>query len=120
MSNVKAFWSTHLGRAVLVALIVALAFLVVRLVGLRPASALELLFVEVLDETGLEEPIVDHVALYIMVVGLLGVLLAVLVGAVVGLVCRISGWSVTATGWVSGVVVAALQLPFGFMAMPIP
>ena len=120
MSRVKAVWSTHVGRAVFVALLVALAFFVVRLVGLRPASALELLFVVLLDETGLEEPIVDHVALYIMVVSLLGVLLAVLVGAVVGLIGRISGWSVTATGWASGVAVAALQLPFSLMAMPIP
>jgi hypothetical protein len=120
MSSVKAFWSTHLGRAVLVALLVALAFLVVRVAGLRPASALELLFVVLLDETGLEDPLVGHVALYITVVGLFGVLLAVLVGAIVGLICRISGWSVTATGWASGVVVAALQLPFSLLAMPVP
>jgi hypothetical protein len=62
---------------VLVALLVALAFLVVRVAGLRPASALELLFVVLLDETGLEDPLVGHVALYITVVGLFGVLLAV-------------------------------------------
>ncbi len=116
----KAVWSTHLGRAVFVALLVALVFFVVRVAGLRPASALELLFVVLLDETGLEDPLLGHVALYITVVGLLGVLLAVLVGAIVGLICRISGWSVAATGWASGVIVAALQLPFSLIAMPIP
>ena len=120
MSSVKTFWSTHLGRAVFVALLVALVSFVVRVAGLRPASALEFLFVVLLDETGLEDLLVGHAALFIMVVGLLGVLLAVLVCAIVGSVCRISGYSVTATGWASGVIVAALQLPFSLLAMSIP
>lgn len=121
MSSVKNLWSTHLGRAVIVALLVALALSVVRVAGFRPAGALDVFFTWLLDETGLGEPLDSSSALvFITVIGLLETLFALLVGAIVGWICRLSGFSVTTTGWVSGVFVAALQLPVNLVAMPLP
>ncbi|MGB6368165.1 MAG: hypothetical protein WBG93_15175, partial [Thermoanaerobaculia bacterium] len=121
MSSVKAIWSSHLGRAVLVALLVALVFLVVRVAGLRPAGALDILFHSLLDETDLGVPLEKFpFFVSVIVVGLLEIPLTVLVGAIVGLFCRFSGYSVTATGWATGVIVASAYLPISLLAMPVP
>lgn len=121
MSSVRALWSTHLGRAVLVALLVALAFLVVRVAGLRTAGALDVLLDSLLDETGFGEPFEEYpFTVFVIFVGLLEIVLAVLVGALVGLFCRFFGYSVTTAGWATGVIVAAAYLPAGLVAIPVP
>lgn len=121
MGRMKDIWSTHIGRAVIVALLVTLAFAVVRVVGLRPAGALDIFSYWLLDETGLLDSLEDYSFVVSKIVGaLLEIPMAVLAGVVVGLICRLSGCSVKTTGWVAGVVMAASHLPVKLLAMPVP
>ena len=121
MGRVKDIWSTYIGRAVIVALLVALAFSVVRVVGLRPAGAVDIFSFWLLDEAGLMDSLEDYPFVVSKIVAaLLEIVMAVLAGVVVGLICRFSGSSVKTTGWVAGAVVAASHLPVSLVAMPVP
>jgi hypothetical protein len=120
MIDLKAHWSTHVGRAVLVALLVSFALFFFRFASGRPVSVLDMMVAGLLHETGFANILGDHVGYFVLVIGLFQLSFGAVIGAVVGLIAKIFRSTVKTAGWASAIVVGAPQLFLGFLSLAVP
>jgi len=120
MMDLKSHWSTHVGRAVLVGLLVSSALFFFRFASGRPVSLLDTLVAGLLHESGFGNFLGDHVGFFILAIGLFQLLFGAVIGAVVGAIARIFRSSVKTAGWASGIIVGAPQLFLGFTSLAVP